>query len=313
MQDTPNLAGKTVVITGATGGLGLEAAIGIAAMQANLVLVGRNHAKGEAALARIRREVPGAVAEMHYADLTRLDDIRALAATLNEQLPRIDVLLNNAGSMFAKRDTTADGFECTFGLDHMAYFALTLLLWDKLVQSAPSRIVNIASEAHRGVTLDFENLQYQRPGSYSAWQAYRRAKLCNVLFTRELARRLDGTGVTANCVHPGFVATGFGDNNRGLYGLAIRFTKLFAIPLKEGVKTPVHAATSPEIAGKTGLYLSKSKPCEPSAAAKNDETARRLWDESLRLSGLEDRGQGREVPGDGSAPEAARPSARTSA
>ncbi|MDC7786465.1 SDR family NAD(P)-dependent oxidoreductase [Rhodoplanes sp. TEM] len=278
-----SLSGKTVVITGATGGIGLETAVGLARKGARLVLVGRDRARGEAALARLRQLVPGAEAEIDYADLARLDDLRALAARLAAR-PRVDVLLNNAGGMFARREVTADGLERTFALNHMAYVALTVLLRDTLVRSAPARVVNVASEAHRGATLDLDDLQAAR--GYGGWPVYRRSKLANILFTRELARRLAGTGVTANCLHPGFVATGFGDNNRGLYGLGIRIAKLFALPLAEGAATSIHVASAPEFDTTTGAYVVRSRLAEPSAAARDDAVARRLWDASLALGGL---------------------------
>lgn len=278
-----SLAARTVVITGATGGIGLETAVGLAQKGARLVLVGRDRGRGEAALARLRRLVPGVTAEIEVADLARLDEVRALAARLAAR-PRIDVLLNNAGGMFARRELTADGLERTFALNHMAYVALSVLLRDTLVRSAPARIVNVASEAHRGTTLDLDDLQAAR--GYGGWPVYRRSKLANILFTRELARRLDGTGVTANCLHPGFVATGFGDNNRGLYGLGIRVAKLFALPLAEGARTSIHVASAPEFDTTTGAYVVRSRLAVPSAAARDDAVARRLWDESLALGGL---------------------------
>ncbi len=210
-----SLAGKNVVITGGTGGLGLQTALALAPMGARLVLIGRDPGRGKAALDLLRRRFPGAAAETHLADLSRLDEVRRIARTLGETLERIDVLVNNAGAIFNRRELTEDGLERTFALNHMGYFLLTELLWEKLLRSAPARIVNVASEAHRGARLDFSDLQSAK--SYGAWKAYRRSKLCNILFTRELARRLAGTGVTANCVHPGFCATGFGNNTSGWF------------------------------------------------------------------------------------------------
>lgn len=282
-----DLDGKTVVITGATGGIGLETAVALAGRGARLALVGRDRARGEAALARIRHAAPGVVAEMHYADLSRLDEVRSLAAMLRTALPRIDVLLNNAGGMFARREVTPDGLERTFALNHIAYVMLTLLLRDTLLRSAPARVVNVASEAHRGATLDLDDLQSTR--DYGGWPVYRRSKLANILFTRELARRFAGTGLTANCLHPGFVATGFGDNNGGVYGLGIRLAKrFFALPLDAGAKTSIHVVTAPEFATATGAYVVKSRIAEPSSAAQDDAAARRLWDRSVAIAGLTD-------------------------
>ncbi len=277
--------GKTCIITGATDGIGLESACRLGALGARLVLVGRNHAKGERALTMLRARVPNVAAEMHFADLSRQDEIRRLAAALLRATPRIDVLLNNAGAFFARREITEDGLERTFALNHIGYFLLTHLLRERIVASAPARIVNVASGAHRKAVLDFDDLQCAR--GYSAWKAYQRSKLCNVLFTRELARRLSGTGVTANCLHPGFVASSFGDNNRGLARLAIGLAKRFqAISIDRGAETPVYVASSPEIEGVSGRYFYQCRATEPSAAAQDDEAAARLWQASAELAGL---------------------------
>jgi NAD(P)-dependent dehydrogenase (short-subunit alcohol dehydrogenase family) len=277
------IEGKLCVITGATSGIGLITAERLARQGARLVLVGRDPARGEAALARIKARAPRAEVSVHYADLSRLDGLRTLAAGLNA-LSRIDVLINNAGAMFWRRQVTADGLERTFALNHMAYFVLTALLRDKLA-SASARVVNVASDAHRGARLDFGDLQSAH--GYSGMRAYSRSKLCNILFTRELARRLSGTGVTANCLHPGFVNSRFGDNNPGLVGLGTRIAKqLFAIPPERGAETPVYLASSPDLEGKTGGYYEKCALTTPSREAQDDATARRLWDESARIAGL---------------------------
>ena len=279
------MKGKTCVITGATDGIGLEAALKLGAMGARLVLVGRNPAKGEAALARLRREVPGVVAEIHYADLSRQDEIRRLAPILMTAAPRMDVLLNNAGAFFSKREETPEGIERTLALNHLGYFLLTYLLRSHLIASSPARIVNVASIAHRGATLDLDDLQLKR--SFSGWRAYQRSKLCNILFTRELARRLGSTGVTANCLHPGFVATSFGDNTHGLCKWVLAIGKrIMAISVESGGKTPVYLAASPEVEGVTGEYFDKCKVVAPDAPARNDRTAALLWQESLKLTGL---------------------------
>ncbi len=278
------IEGKICVVTGATSGIGLVTAEQLAAMGARVVLVGRDRAKGEAALRRVERRAPGAAAAIHYADLARLDEVRRLGGEL-AALPRIDVLVNNAGAIFRHHEVTPDGLERTFALNHMAYFLLAALLRGRLAAAAPSRVVSVASEAHRGVTLDFDDLQSAR--RYSGWTAYRRSKLCNILFTRELARRLQGTGVTANCLHPGFVASRFGDNNAGLFSLAIGIAKrLLAISEQRGAATGVYLATSPEVEGRSGLYFDKCQPRVPSAAAQDDGAARRLWEASARLAGL---------------------------
>ena len=277
------MEGKLCVITGATSGIGLITAERLAAKGARLVLVGRDPARGEAALARIKASSPRAEVSVHYADLSRFDALRTLAAGLNA-LSRIDVLINNAGAMFWRRQITADGLERTFALNHMAYFALTALLRDKLAASSPARIVNVASEAHRGAKLDFGDLQYAH--NYSGIRAYGRSKLCNILFTRELARRLSGTGVTVNCLHPGFVNSRFGDNNSGVVGFGTRIAKqLFAISPKLGAETPVYLASSPAVEGKSGGYYDQCALKTPSPEAQDDRTAQRLWEESARIFG----------------------------
>ena len=280
-----NIEGKTCIITGATSGIGLRAAHTLAALGARLVLVGRDRARGDAALGELRSRAPRLQAEIRYADLSRLDEIRRLGAELSAALPRIDILINNAGALFQRRSLTADGMERTFALNHMAYFVLTEALRQRLLASAPARIVNVASEAHRSAKLDFDDLQFER--NYRGLTAYNRSKLCNILFTRELVRRLAGSGVTANCLHPGFVATRFGDENGGLFRVGLALAKrLFAISPEQGALTSVHVATSPAVEGITGKYFDKCALATPSAAAEDDAAARILWQHSARLAGL---------------------------
>jgi len=280
-----NIEGKTCVITGATSGIGLTAAHALAALGARLALVGRDRTRGDAALSELRSRAPRLQAKIRYADLSRLDEIRRLGAELTAALPRIDILINNAGALFQRRSLTADGMERSFALNHMAYFVLTEALRQRLVASAPARIVNVASEAHRGAALDFDDLQLEQ--NYRGLTAYNRSKLCNILFTRELARRLAGTGVTANCLHPGFVATRFGDENGGLFRVGLAFAKrLFAISPEQGALTSVHVATSPAVEGISGKYFDKCALATPSPAAEDDAVAQRLWQESARLAGL---------------------------
>jgi NAD(P)-dependent dehydrogenase (short-subunit alcohol dehydrogenase family) len=279
------MQGKVCVITGATSGIGLVAAERLAAVGARLVLVGRDKARGEAAIARIKRRTPGAEIRMHYADLSRLVEMNRLASEIAAMEPRIDVLINNAGAMFAQRSVTEDGLERTFAVNHMAYFVLANRLKERLVAAAPARIVNTASDAHRGNTLDFDDLQSAR--RYRGLTAYGRSKLANILFTREFARRLSGTGVTVNCLHPGFVATRIADNNGGVFRLGVGIAKsLFALSPEKGAQTIVHLASSPEIAGITGGYFAKSRPATPTAAAQDDGAAGRLWEESVKLARL---------------------------
>jgi NAD(P)-dependent dehydrogenase (short-subunit alcohol dehydrogenase family) len=277
------LLGKICVLTGGTSGIGLAAAEALAARGASVALVGRDRARGAAALARVRAAAPGVRATVHYADLLRAAEVRRLGAELLSAYPRIDVLINNAGALFQQRETTEDGLERTFGLNHMAYFRLTQLLRDRLAASAPARVVNVASRAHESAVLEWDDLNLER--GYTGWTAYRRSKLANILFTRELARRLAGTGVTANCLHPGFVASRFGDNNRGAFRWGFSLAKLLAISEKRGAETLVYLASDPAVARTSGGYFVRSRPAIPSAAAQDDAAARRLWEISAKLAG----------------------------
>jgi len=275
--------GKVCIITGATSGIGLAAASALAAQGAELVLVGRDRARGEAALKQLRAGAPALRATLHYADLSRLGEVRRLAAELLAAYPRMDVLVNNAGALFPRREVTAEGLERTFALNHMAYFLLTNLLQERLVASAPARIINVASRAHEEAMLDFGDLNLER--DYTAWTAYRRSKLANILFTRELARRLQGTGVTANSLHPGFVASRFGDNSDGLYRFGMGIAKrMFAVRPDAGAETIVYLASATDVAGESGSYFDRSRPVQPSAAAQDDAAARRLWDLSTEIA-----------------------------
>ena len=277
------MTGRTVVVTGATAGIGRVACERLAAMGASLALVARNRAKA-AALADDLRRRGAPSATVHVADLSRAPEMHRVAAEL-AALPRVDVLLNNAGAIFSRRVVTGDGFERTFALNHLAYFVLTNRLLDRRKAAAPARVVNVASEAHRGATLDFADLQTAR--GYSGWLAYKRSKLCNILFTRALARRLAGTGVTANALHPGFVATDFGNNNGGIFRTGLGLAKRFmAIAPAEGAKTPVYLVSAPEVASSSGLYFDKCAVREPSAAAQDDQSAEALWRESARVAGV---------------------------
>ena len=279
------MQGKTVVITGATSGIGEVAAIRLARQGARLLLVARDPRRAERVLARLKSVAPAAAHGVYQADLSRLSEMKRAGAEIAKAEPRIDVLINNAGAFFTARRLTEDGLERTFALNHMAYFVLTCALIDRLKAAAPSRIVSTASDAHRGARLDFADLQGEK--GYDGYKAYGRSKLCNILFTRELARRLAGTGVTANCLHPGFVATRFGDHAGGIMSLVIRAAKLFAISPQKGADTVVHLASSPEAAGSSGGYFYKCLPATPTAEARDDAAAARLWVESVRITGID--------------------------
>jgi NAD(P)-dependent dehydrogenase (short-subunit alcohol dehydrogenase family) len=276
--------GKVVVITGATSGIGSVAAERLAAMGARLVLVARDRTRAEATLIRLEAIGPGVAHSVHYADLSRLGEMKRVAAAIAAAEPRIDVLVNNAGAMFGRRRVTEDGLELTFALNHMAYFVLTEGLRARLAAAAPARIVNTASMAHRRFTLDFDDLQSAR--GYEGFPVYGRSKLCNILFTRALARRVAGEGIAAYSLHPGFVATRFGDGAGGVTAWGIRAAKLFAISPEAGAETLVYLASAPEVAGPSGGYFFKSRPATPSAAAEDDADAERLWAMTARLAGM---------------------------
>jgi NAD(P)-dependent dehydrogenase (short-subunit alcohol dehydrogenase family) len=279
------MQGKVCVITGATSGIGLVAAERLAAMGARLLLVGRDPARGETALEAIKGRAPQAAVRIVYGDLSRLSEMNRVAQEIAALEPRIDVLINNAGAMFTERRVTEDGLERTFALNHMSYFVLTNRLKDRLVAAAPARIVNTASGAHHGQLLDFADLQSEH--GYRGLRVYGRSKLANILFTRELARRLQGTGVTANCLHPGFVATRIGENNSMLFRIGLAIAKRFALSPENGAETIVYLASSPEVATVTGGYFYQCRPANPSAAARDDATARRLWHESAKIAKLQ--------------------------
>jgi NAD(P)-dependent dehydrogenase (short-subunit alcohol dehydrogenase family) len=276
--------GKVVVITGGTSGIGAVAAVVLARMGARIILIARDEARAEATLARLRDSAPGVAHCAHIADLLRLDEMRRVAAEIADHEPRVDVLINNAGALFASRRLTEDGLERTFALNHMAYFVITARLRERLSASAPARIINTASAAHQEARLDFDDLQSAK--SFGARKAYGQSKLCNILFTRELARRLRGTGVTANCLHPGFVATHFGDQSGGLISPLIRLAKFFAISPADGAETMVYLASSPDVAGVTGQYFYRSAPITPSSWARDDRAALLLWQRSAALAGM---------------------------
>jgi NAD(P)-dependent dehydrogenase (short-subunit alcohol dehydrogenase family) len=278
------MKGKVVVITGATSGIGAIAADKLASMGARIVAIARDRSRSEAALARWRKAGPGVDHHVHYADLSTLPQMKRVAAEIAAKEAQIDVLINNAGALFDRRHVTRDGLELTFATNHMAYFVLTLGLWDRLVASAPARIINTSSDAHRRMKLDFADLQSAH--AYSPFKVYGRSKLCNILFTRELARQLKGTGVTANCLHPGFVNTRFAEDAQGLLGLAFRFAKrTFAISMEKGSESIVYLASSPEVNGVTGEYFYQCRTKTPTKEAQDDEAARRLWRESEKLAG----------------------------
>jgi NAD(P)-dependent dehydrogenase (short-subunit alcohol dehydrogenase family) len=276
---------KLCIVTGATAGIGYETALGLTRWGAKVVLTGRNAAKGEAALATIRKEIPGAAVEFLSADFASLQAVRGLAAVILDKYEKIDVLVNNAGGFHPKRTLTVDGYETTFAVNHLAPFLLTNLLLGKLTASSPARIVTVASVAHKkhGANLDDPNSEKH----YGMWSAYANSKLANILFTAELAQRLAGTGVTANCLHPGLVGSNIGAASHHVpLQLIWKLATPFLLSSAEGARTSLYLATSPDVAGVTGKYFDKCRPVEPSPAAQDMVAARKLWDESARMVGL---------------------------
>jgi retinol dehydrogenase-14 len=283
-KDRP-LNGKVIVVTGPTSGIGEVTARELARSGAHVVLVCRNAAKGEALRDTLRREAGNAAVDLVVTDFASLADVRRGAAEIRARFPRLDVLVNNAGAIQMSRSTTIDGFETTFAVNHLAPFLLTNLLLEKLKQSAPSRIVNVASRAHfrRGIDLD----DPEGKKAFDGFTAYCRSKLENVLFTYELARRLDGTGVTANCLHPGVVATGFGRNQRGLFNVAVRLASPFMWTAEKGAQSSIFLARDKSVEGVTGKYFDeKSRERRSSHLSYDTKVQRRLWEMSERLTGL---------------------------
>jgi NAD(P)-dependent dehydrogenase (short-subunit alcohol dehydrogenase family) len=280
------MKGKTVVITGGTSGIGEVAAEALAQMGARIALIARSKTRAKATLARLGRSGPGVAHSVYFADLTRFAEMKRVAAEIANREPPIDVLINNAGALFGKRQLTEDGLEYTFALNHMSYFVVTEGLRERLLASEAARIINTASAAHQGATLDFDDLQSSK--SFRAMNAYSCSKLCNILFTRELARRLHGTGVTANCLHPGFVATRFADESGGLVSHLAWLAKFFAISPAEGAQTIIYLASSPEVANVAGKYFYKCHPTTPSAPALDDRAALTLWQCSAALARMKE-------------------------
>ena len=271
--------GKQILITGATNGIGLAAAEALVALGANVAIVGRSQTGTRIATARIKAaRKRGATVDAFIADLSSQAAVRKLAGEVLARYPRLDVLINNAGAMHARRQATEDGIELTWAVNHLAPFLLTTLLLDRLKEGAPARIVTTASAAHQGARIPFEDLNAER--SYRGFERYGQTKLANILFTRELARRLEGTGVSASCFHPGLVATGFNRNNGLLMDLGMTILRPVSRSPEKGAETLVWLATSPEAAIVNGGYYFDKEHALPSAEAQNIETARRLWEVS---------------------------------
>jgi retinol dehydrogenase 14 len=285
VADIPLLAGKSVLVTGGTGGIGKATAIGLAALGARVGITGRDQARTAAAAVSIRAATGNAAVDVFAADMSAQAEVRRLAAQVVGTYPRLDVLVNNVGGFWAHRHVTADGLEHTFALNHLAPFLLTNLLLDRLTASAPARIVTVSSGAQARGRIDFDDLQGER--NYSGQRAYSQSKLANVMFTYELARRLEGTGVTATVLHPGVVRTSFGAEDQAAhFAVLIRMARPFMKTAAQGAVTPVYLACSPQVEGVTGRYFANRKPKTAAKTAYDTTVAARLWQVSADLADL---------------------------
>jgi len=285
-----SMQGKVCVVTGANSGIGKATAMGLAQMGATVVMVCRDQAKGEEAQNEIKEKSGNDAIDLMLADLTSQASIRQLAENIQQRYQQVHVLINNAGGVNLTRRETSDGLEATFAVNYLAPFLLTNLLLDKLKASSPARIVIVSSESHQAGYIKMDDLELEK--GYRLMRAYGQSKLAMVLFTYELARRLQGTGVTANCLHPGFVATNIGQNGVGSIGRSIVkliFSRLGISP-EEGAKTSIYLASSPEIEGVTGKYFAKSIPVRSAPISYDETLQRQLWDESVKLVNLHDLG-----------------------
>jgi NAD(P)-dependent dehydrogenase (short-subunit alcohol dehydrogenase family) len=285
MARNSGMNGKTVLITGGNAGVGKETAVGLARGGAHVVFTARDATRGAVALADVQDRSGSETVEVMSLDLASFASIRSFSDQFLASHDRLDVLVNNAGLIQYHRSITEDGFETTFGVNHLGHFLLTSLLLDRIIASAPSRIVVVSSGAHKhvGSGIDFDDLQSER--SYKSLRVYGNTKLANIYFTRELARRLDTTDVTVNALHPGFVASRFGrDGDAGRLGdLVMQLARPAAISPEKGARTSIWLASSPEVEGSTGGYYYRCKPSTPTKLAQDDEIARRLWTVSDEL------------------------------
>jgi NAD(P)-dependent dehydrogenase (short-subunit alcohol dehydrogenase family) len=280
-----SMKGKVVLITGATSGIGKETALGLAKRGATVVLVGRSREKLDKVASSIMSATGSRTIDTMICDLTSMENVRKLASGFKQKYQRLDVLINNAGEIVNERRVTVDGFEYTLALDHLSHFLLTMLLLDLIKASAPARIINVSSSAHMLGRINFEDLMGEK--KYKPMKAYGQAKLANLLFTYELARRLAVTGVTANAVHPSAVRTNFGKGMKGRWRIFLWLGSLLLIDAEKGAETSIFVASSPEVEGITGKYFVKKKERKSSKRSLDQTAARRLWEVSSKLTGIE--------------------------
>ena len=284
MERNDTMKGKVCLVTGATSGIGEVTARELARLGAEVIIVGRSPERCAATLSRIRNETGVALGDPLIADLSSQAEIRRLAGQIRERCPRLDVLVNNAGAMFLKRRESVDGIEMTLALNHLSYFLLTKLLLPLITASAPARIVNVASDAHKGGKIAFDDLQGRN--RYGGWRAYKQSKLANIMFTYELARRLEGSRVTANTLHPGFVRTNFFQDWGGWIGLVTKAgASMLALTPEQGRQTSIYLASSPDVENVTGRYFVKQKPAQSATQSHERSAAEKLWNISEELTG----------------------------
>jgi len=285
VADSENMSGKTCVVTGANAGIGKETARALAHRGAHVVLVCRNGPKGEAAMEEIRRESGSTRLDLLIADMSSMESVRALASEMQKRYPRLDVLLNNAGAALQKRTLSTDGIEMTIAGNHLGPALLTLLLRDLLKASAPSRVINVSSEAQRHARLDLNDLQFERR-KYSGFAAYGQSKLLMNAFTFELARRLETSGVTANCLHPGVVRTNIGGTSPGLlFKIIVAAIRPFMLDPKQGAEGSVYLASSPAVSQVSGKYFVKCKPAEPNPLLRDPKVWTAIWEWTEKMTG----------------------------
>ncbi len=284
MKSNPYIVDKECLVTGATSGIGKVTATELAAQGASAVIVGRNQEKSERTVEQIQQETGNPRVDYLLADLSVQEDIRRLAANYKERYARLDILVNNAGAIFFSRQETQEDLEMTFALNHLGYFLLTNLLLDLLKQSASGRIINVSSEAHRGVSINFDDLLCEE--KYSPMHAYGQSKLANILFTYELDRRLENDALAVNALHPGFVASNFGKNTGLLGKVVMPVLHLFAKSPEKGAQTSIYLASSPEVEGISGTYFIDKQPATSSEESYDPQAAARLWEISEELTGL---------------------------
>src|SRR6266705_847964 len=281
-ESNVDMTGKVCLITGANSGIGKAPALGLAKLDATVVIVSRDKDKGEAALLEIRTRSGNKSVDAMVADLSSQDSVRELAHDFKARYKKLHFLVNNAGVFLPKRVPTVDGLEATFATNHLGHFLLTNLLLDVLKASATSRIINITSSAHRGTEMQFEDLQGEK--KYSGFHAYSQSKLANVLFTYQLAKLLEGTGVTVNCLHPGVVRTGFGKDQNGLMSVLVRMGSPFMMSSEKAARAAVYLTTSPELETVTGKHFSKGREGRSSKESYDMTSAERLWKISAELT-----------------------------